>query len=54
MDEEKKKIAYYLSISGAGKNRIKFPFWGLSEKEEKQITDIAKDDLILKLKELEN
>jgi len=40
------QIAYYLSESGAGINKVKFPFWGLNSDEQKQITALVEDTLM--------
>lgn len=39
--DDKRQIAYYLNESGAGKNRIKFPFFGLNKKEEEKIAKLV-------------
>lgn len=52
-DDQKKKIAYYLSVSGAGKNRVKFPFWGLNNTEKDEVLAIAENQLELIIEELE-
>jgi hypothetical protein len=53
MNERKRRIAYYLSVSGAGKNRVKFPFWGLNEQEEGTVAALIEKELIFNLKKLE-
>jgi len=51
-DAQRRKIAYYLNTAGAGKNKIKFPFFGLSAEETKLIGGLVEDQLQITINKL--
>lgn len=48
----KRKLAGYHDQEGVGKSKVIRRFWGVSEEDEKSLTDIIVKDLELKLQEL--
>lgn len=52
-DDEKRQIAFYHNVSGAGKGKILRVFWGISDDEEKALQELADDEVSAILKNLE-
>ena len=53
-DFRKREIAYFHSVSGAGRSRIKRVFFDFSEEEENQLTELVQRDLVGLLTDLAN
>lgn len=51
-DEDKRTIASYHNELGAGKSKVKREFFGLNEDDQKDISKIIADDLVLILRSL--